>query len=47
MGKALIKLLAYLIFIAAVYAVIFIFTFIVLLIEESWKEMKKRLGGKR
>ena len=46
MGKAFIKLLECLGFIAAVYAIIFIFTFIMLLIEESWKEMKKRKSRK-
>lgn len=46
MAAAATKLLEYLVFGVAVYAIIFIFTFIMLIIEESWKEMKKQKGRK-
>jgi len=47
MAAAAVKLLEYLGFIAAVYAIIFLFTFIMLLLEELWKEMKEHKGGRR
>lgn len=45
-GAPSMKLLGYLGCVIAVYAIIFIAAFIVLMIKESWKDIKKQKGGK-